>query len=129
MAVLRQLRETLAADLAEAGVTVTITAAWPAPDLQVPCMFVAPPLSGSYVTPGPNFGSGFTVRVDVVMLVEHASAEASLAALEELIEAALINTADWALEGVDAPAPTAVTDGGGEYLAAVLHLSKSVTIN
>jgi len=122
---LKTMREALAADLTVLGVPAA--AAWPI-EIAAPCVFVTPALAGEYVTPGPNFGGEYTVFVDVVIMVEHAAIEIALVALEDLLELALVHTADWALRAVDPPAPTTITDNGAQYLATVLHLSKSVRI-
>jgi hypothetical protein len=119
------LRDTLAADLA--ALDVPVHPAWP-DTLVVPCVFLTPPLGGEYVTAGPTFG-GYTMAVDVVILVGHAQAGTAFAALEHLIETVLINTVDWSLDGVDSPSPISVTDGGAEYLGTVIHLSKTTRLN
>ncbi len=124
MSVFSDLRATLVADLAPLGVPVA--AAWP-DTLDPPCAFVAPPLADTYVLPGPNF-TEFTVAIDLIILVGHDDADASLAALDELIQLALVNTADWTLLGVDAPSPATVAEGGAEYLATAIHLSKPVRL-
>jgi hypothetical protein len=116
------LRTTLADDLAELGVTVSPS--WPT-TLNPPCAFITPPLTDDYAKQGPNFGE-HTIALDLVLLVDHDDAESALSVLESLIAAALVHTADWTLTGVDAPAPTTVSENGAEYLASVIHLSKPV---
>lgn len=120
MTMFSDLRAVLVADLQVLGVPVAPS--WP-DVLSPPCAFITPPIAGDYVTPGPNFGQ-FTISVDLVLMVEHSDAAVALAALEVLIEDALRNTADWSLTGVDAPAPTTVIEGGADYLASVIHMSK-----
>lgn len=122
MSVFSELRDALVDDLPE----LNISAAWPA-TLNPPCGFIAPPLTDEYVRQGPAFGE-HTIALDLVLLVPHDDAATALAALELMVEYALSQTADWTLTGVDAPAPTTVSDGGAEYLASVIHLSKPVRI-
>lgn len=125
MTVFADLRASLAADLAPlVAQGVAVDPSWP-DVLAPPAAFVAPPLTDQWIQPGPNYGE-FTVSLDVVLLVDHSPTGAALAELEELVTLALANTADWGLSGVDAPAPTTVSEGGAEYLAAVIHLSKPV---
>jgi hypothetical protein len=119
------LRTQLAADLAVLGIPVS--ASWPEV-LVPPCAFLVPPRSGTWVEVGPNFAGEFTVHYDLVILVDHDAAGPAVAALEQLVAVALEHTADWSLSGVDAPAPTTVTDNGAEYLAAVMHLRKPARI-
>ncbi len=121
MSVIRTLRDALAADLEPLGVPVH--AAWPT-ELDVPCAFITPPLSDAYVTGGARFGE-YVMSVDLVLIVDHnENPDAALASLEDLIEIALANTVDWALNGVESPAPINVVDSGAEYLGTVIHLSK-----
>jgi hypothetical protein len=68
------------------------------------------------------------VYVDLVILVEHSTAEDGFAALEALVELALLHTMDWALSGVDSPSPITVTESGAEYLGTVLHLRKTARL-
>lgn len=117
---LQSLRETLAADLAPLGVPVS--ASWPNA-IVAPCAFVIPPLGDNYVVGGQTFGE-YRMNVDLVLLVDHSTASEGLAALEALTELALANTVDWALAGVEPPAPITVTESGAEYLGTVMHLSK-----
>jgi hypothetical protein len=118
------VRAMLAADLAAIG--VTIHPSWPT-SIDPPCVFIVPSLTSQYIADGPTFRE-VTVSVDVVVMVEHDAVEAALAALDQLLEAVLVNSMDWTLGGVDPPAPTTVTDSGAEYLAAVVHLSRPVHI-
>jgi hypothetical protein len=122
--VFADLRGALAADLAVAGVPVFPS--WP-DDLDVPCIFLAPPVGGDYVSAGQTFGS-FNLAVDVVILVAHSTAESGIEALDTLLEAVLANSVDWSLTGVDAPAPITVTDQGADYLGVAVHLSKSTRL-
>jgi hypothetical protein len=110
------LRTALASDL-DSALTVPTLGAWPA-KVVPPCVFVVPPSSRPYVTGGQAYGE-WQVAVDVVLLVDGPS---KLTALEALVETCLANTADWACEGVDAPA--LVTVSGNEYLGTVISLSK-----
>lgn len=116
------LRAALVADLPD----LHVQPAWPMV-LTPPCAFITPPLAETYVSRGPTFGE-HTVALDLLLLVAHDDADLALAALETMVEYALINTADWTLTGVDAPAPTSVTENGAEYLASVIHLSKPVVL-
>jgi hypothetical protein len=125
MSAFGDLRAALAAELTP-PMGVDVHPAWP-DVLQPPCAFLAPPLADDYAKRGPNFGE-HTIALDLVILVDHGEAAAALTALEELIEAALVNTADWALTGVESPAPTTVTESGAEYLACVIHLSRAVQL-
>jgi hypothetical protein len=123
MSAFSDLRASLAADLA--GMAATVTASWPE-EIDPPCAFITPPIGGDYVRRGPTFRE-HTIVVDLVLLVEHGNANNALDQLEGLVQYALVNTAaDWALEGVEPPAPTTVVEGGAEYLASVIHLSKPV---
>lgn len=122
MSVFSDLRDALVDDLPE----LSITASWPE-TLNPPCAFITPPLTDEYVRQGPMFGE-HTVALDLVLLVAHDDAGPALAALEAMLEYALSQTADWTLTGVDAPAPTTVSENGAEYLASVIHLSKPVRI-
>lgn len=124
MAVLTALRLTLAADLAPLGIAVH--PAWP-DDLELPCAFITPPIAAPYLIAGQTFGT-FTASLDLVIMVDHTDGVTALTQLEALIEAAAVNTADWLLTGVDAPAPMSASEGGAEYLASIIHLSKSVRI-
>jgi hypothetical protein len=124
MGVLTALRATLADDLAVLGIPVY--AAWPT-DLGVTCAFVAPTTTGEYVTSGPNFGE-WTALVDVVILAEHAPADEALASLEDLLETALINTADWRLRYCEPIGPITVTEEGSPYLGVVIHLARPFTL-
>jgi hypothetical protein len=74
------------------------------------------------VTGGPTFG-GYTVALDVVVLVPKGSTDLALPALEALIEGVLANTVDWSLSGVDSPGVTTV--GAADALGTVIHLSKT----
>lgn len=123
VSVFSELRDSLVADLP----LLSVSPAWP-DTLSPPCGFIAPPLSEAWAVPGPNFGGEFTVSLDLVLLVAHDDAAASLAELEDMVAYALTYTADWVVTGVEAPAPTSVTEGGAEYLASVIHLSKPVQI-
>lgn len=120
MTMFSDLRNALVADLAVLG--VPIAPSWP-DVLSPPCGFITPPLSDEYVRQGPMFGE-YTISMDLVLMVEHSDAAQALTALESLVEDALRNTADWTLTGVDAPAPTTAIEGGADYLASVIHLSK-----
>jgi hypothetical protein len=124
VSVLKDLRVQLAAELAAVGVPAF--ASWP-DSITLPCAYVMPPLGSAYITAGPNFRE-YTVLVDVAILVEHADAVASLDILEDLIEAAIVNSMDWTFRGVETPAPITVTESGADYLGSVLHLSKPVNL-
>lgn len=125
MSVIGDLRAGLAAELAPL-LGVPVSPAWP-DVLNPPCAFVAPPLTGEYVRAGQLFGE-HVVAVDLVILVDHDDPAPALAALDTLVELAVVHTADWGLVAVDPPAPVAVADGGAEYLAAVVHLSKPIRL-
>lgn len=126
MAVTTDLRLTLAADLAPLG--IAIHPSWP-DNLDLPLAFISAPLSqGGYVRGGQTYAGHYVVSYDVVILVAHSDPGAALIELEGLIEQAIIHTADWALTGIDSPAPTTISDNGAEYLATIVHLSKNVQI-
>lgn len=126
MSVISDLRAALAAEMADA-LDVPVDASWP-DTISPPCGFVAPPLADNYVERGPNFGE-HTIALDLVLLVDHDDPATGLAALEALLTLALIHTeADWVMSGVDSPQPTAVAEGGAEYLGCVVHLSKPVRL-
>ena len=105
MSVFSDLRSSLVADLPD----LNVSPSWPVV-LSPPCGFITPPLSDVFVEAGPSFGGEFTVALDLVLLVAHDDAATSLAELEDMVVYALTYTADWAMTGVDSPAPTAVTE-------------------
>lgn len=117
---LAELRAALAADLSELGCLPS----WP-DVLNPPGAFVTPPLAVDFIETGPNFGE-HTVAYDLVLFVDHGDPAERLAELEAMTQYALINTADWALTGVDAPSPVQINEDGAEYLTCVIHLSKSI---
>lgn len=125
MPVLKALREALVADLSALGVPVYAT--WPT-QINPPCVYVLPPISAAYITAGPNFGGEFIAHLDVAILAAHEPAGAALETVEELLELALIHTADWLLDAAEPPAPITVTDSGAEYLGALVHLSQPVRL-
>lgn len=125
MSVITDLRVALADELAPL-LGVDVHAQWP-DVLTPPCAYISPPLVDDYVRRGPTFRE-HTVALDLIVLVEHGDPATSLAALDALIEIAVVNTADWSLSGVDSPAPIQVSDGGAEYLASVIHLRKAVQL-
>jgi len=114
------MRDELAADLAVLG--VPIFSSWPT-SINLPCVYVMPPLGSVFVSAGPNFRE-YTAHVDVAILADHEDVEAALETIETLLEAAIVNSMDWVLGGVEPPAPITVTDSGAEYLGTVMHLSK-----
>jgi hypothetical protein len=122
MSAFSDLRQSLIDDLPD----LAVSPAWPEV-LSPPCAFIAPPLAETYVQRGPNFGQ-FTIALDLYLLTPHADPADSLTQLEAMLSYALVNTADWTLVAVDAPAPTVVTESGAEYLATIVHLSKPVRI-
>lgn len=124
MPVLKPLREALVNDLSALGVPVYAT--WPT-QINLPCVYVLPPLSAAYVTAGTNFGE-FTAYLDVAIIADHEPVGAALETVEELVELTLVHTADWMLDAVEPPAPITVTDSGAEYLGALVHLSKFVRL-
>jgi hypothetical protein len=126
VSVISALRAGFAAELAVL-LDIPVAASWP-DQIAPPCGFLSPPLADNYVERGPNFKE-HTVALDLILLVDHDDPATSLAALEALLEVALVNTeADWSLSGVDSPAPTAVAEGGAEYLGCVIHLSKPINL-
>lgn len=124
MSVFGDLRQRLAEDLAELGISVF--ASWPS-QITLPCVYVMPPLGSVYIAGGPNFRE-FTVHVDVAILTDHADVVESLETLETLLELAIVNSMDWMFGGIEPPAPITVTESGAEYLGTVMHLSKHVTL-
>lgn len=121
MGAFKDLRDQLAADLAVIGVPVH--ASLP-DDLDVPCVFLVPPLTASYITAANLYGASYVLALDVVVLVAHTGAGEAYEAVESLVEAVLANTVDWTLTGVDPPAALTVTEGGAEYMGTLVHLSK-----
>lgn len=125
MSVFSDLRAQLVADL-EPIDGATVHPSWP--DVVVPpFMFVTPPLSDDWARRGENFGE-HTIGLDLVVLVDHGDAATELATLESLVEQALKKIDDWDLLGVEPPTPTTVSDGGAEYLATVIRVSKPVEL-
>lgn len=124
MSAFSDLRAALVADLPG----LNISAAWPR-TINPPCGYIAPPLSSTWVTRGPNFAE-HTVALDLTLFVEHDDPEVSLLALEDMVQYALFNLADWTLTGVEPPGPMTVSgdDSGPEYLGSVIHLSKPVVL-
>lgn len=120
MSAFSDLRAALVADLPN----LHVTPSWP-DALRPPGAFITPPVAVDYVEAGPGFGE-HTIALDLALFVDHGDAAVSLARLEDMVEYALINTADWTLTGVDAPAPMQVTEDGAEYLTCVIHLSKPI---
>jgi hypothetical protein len=127
MAVFKDLREQLAAELAEALDPVPVYASWPSSTI-APCVFLMPPLGGPYVQRSGLFGQSYILAVDAVVLVPHSTVQEAHDALEALLETVLKYSADWQLAGVDPPAAVTVTEGGAEYLGAVVHLSKAADL-
>lgn len=119
MSMFSDLRAQLVVDLAP--LSVDVSPSWP-DVIAPPCAFITPPIADDYAIPGPNFGE-FTIALDLVIIVGHDDPTAALEALEELVEVALVNTANWTVVAVDAPAPTKVSESGAEYLASIIHLS------
>lgn len=124
MSQLKEMRDKLATDLEALGVPVF--GSWPT-SINLPCVYVMPPLGSVYITAGPNFRE-YTVNIDVAILADHDDVEASLETLETLLEAAIVNSMDWAFGGAEPPAPITVTESGAEYLGTVLHLSKYINL-
>lgn len=124
MAKMKELRAQLAADLAGLGVPVIddwIIRAEP------PCILLAPPIAGSYVTGSKQFAT-WTLNLDVIVLVQAQPYDASRAQLEDLIEDVLRNTVDWSLTGVDPPATATAPESTIEFLGTVIHLGKSLNL-
>jgi hypothetical protein len=121
---LGDLRTALAFDLAP--MDVTVYPAWPT-ELSPPCVFITPALGRPFIEAGPNFRE-FIVTYDLVILVDHADPGAALAQLEDLVAVAVHHTADWAMLGIESPAPTTISEGGAEYLAVIVHLGKPVQL-
>ena len=119
MGTIKDLRDTLIADLAVVGVPVM-------DDWQVraepPCILVGPPRGGPYVTAGIAFGA-YVLSTTVTVLVEMGPDARDR--LETLLEEVLRNSADWALADADAPGTQSVEDSTVEFLASTVHLEKS----
>ncbi len=115
------MRDALAADLAAVGVPVF--GDWPV-DARAPCVFIAPPLTGYYVSGARELGT-YVLSVDVVVLVEKRPPNEGRDDLETLLEGVLANTVDWALVGVDPPSGVTVSDSTIQFLGTVVHLSKA----
>lgn len=120
-----QLRAALATDLLAVGVPVHDTE--PAA-IDAPCLIVSTPVAGTYIEGGSNFGD-YVLNIDVVVLVDDtAPAAGSLAAVEDLLAGVLANTVDWALTGVEPPAPLTFSATDRDYLGTLVHLSKATRL-
>lgn len=115
------LRAELAADLGVIGTPVYTT--WP--DRITPPLIVLTQPASDYVTAGPTFG-GFTVAVDLVILVARSANSVALDNLDALVEQVLANSVDWRLTGVDGP--SIVTINGAEHLGTIAHLNKEARL-
>lgn len=119
---LKELRNALAADLAVLDVPVYDS--WPIrPD--PPCIFLVPPLGGSYITGARQFAGSYVLSLDAVVLVERRPPDEGREGLETLVEGLLRNSIDWALSGVDPPSAVNISESSYEFLGTVVHLSKS----
>jgi hypothetical protein len=125
MGAMKDLRAQLVADLAVTGVPVMddwIIRAEP------PCIYITPPNAELYVTGGQQFGM-FRLAVDVTVLVALKESDgADRDELEDLTEAVLANSADWALTGVDSPGTASLPDSTIVFLGIVVHLAKQFTL-
>ncbi len=116
---LADLRKALCDDLRD-GLKVQVHDTWPdRPGL--PSVVVSAPTTGSYITAGQQFGL-YVVHLEVLCLVPRQSAQASLAALDGLIEKVLANTVDWGLSRIDSP--SAVPVGDRPALGCLIALEK-----
>lgn len=125
MSAIKDLRDTLVADLAPLGVSVH--ADWPI-RAEPPCVFLAPPLGGNYVTGGREFAT-YILSIDAVVLVARRPPDEGREDLETLVEALLRNTVDWALIGVESPSTVNMAESSTEFLGTVVHLSKPFTLH
>lgn len=92
-----------------------------------PALLVVPAQSGSLIGAGDSLGDGYVLALDVYVIVAHAGSEAAdLAALEDLLAAVLVNTADWGFRGADVPFLGRYD--GSEYPTSVVHVTKHIEI-
>jgi hypothetical protein len=125
VSVYKDMRDKLKADL-EIIDGVQVFSSWPK-QIVPPCIYVMPPLGDIYMTAGDTFRQ-YVVHTDVAILTDHADVDESLELLESLIEAVIRNSMDYSFGGVEPPSPMTVTEGGADYLGAVVHLSKPVIL-
>jgi hypothetical protein len=120
---LKEARAALIADLNVLGVPVMD--GWQL-NAEPPCVLLTPAAGRSYVDGGEQFAS-FVINIDVVVLVRDSSVpDQARDALEDLLEELLRNSADWSLDGVDAPQVSAVPGSTVEFFGTVVHLGKTV---
>jgi len=121
MGKLKDARDQLIADLSVLNVPVMDSWKLAA---EPPCVLLSP--ATPYVEAGQTIGD-YIINLDLAVLVRNSSVpDIARTALEELLEQLLINSADWALAGVDAPELSALPDSTVEFLGTVVHLGKSV---
>jgi len=92
-----------------------------------PCVLLSPPIGGAYVSEAKEFGA-VTLNIDVVVLVLATPRDRARDALDDLLEAVLRNSMDWALQNVDPPGTAALPDSTIEFYGTVVHLGKSVQL-
>lgn len=118
------LRASLVADLPD----LTVYPAWPEA-MNPPCGYVSPPIANAWISGGPSFGE-HTIAMDLTLFVAHGDPDASLLELEDMVQYAVLNLANWTLTGVEPPGPMTVSgdDNGPDYLGSVIHLSMPVRL-
>lgn len=123
MGKLKETRDALIADLAVLGVPVMD--GWQL-DAEPPCVLITAPSAGTYVEGGEQFAS-HVMNVDAVILVRNSTVEDQARdALENLLEDLLRNTADWSLNGAEAPTVAAIPGSTVEFFGTVVHLAKTL---
>ncbi len=114
-------RRTLQNDLK--ATRFTVLDAWPN-DPKVPCIVIVP-ASATYIGAGQTFGE-YVINVDVLCLASRDRYTAGLAALDDMVQAVIVNSQDWALLGVETPQLIGV--GPQQVLGCVVSLAKAVRI-
>lgn len=125
MSTFKEVRGTLAADLGVVGVPVIDD--WPV-RTEPPCIYLTPPISGSYVSEGKEFGT-VQLHLDVLILVDAHPIGPARDELENLLEEVLRNSADWGLDGADPPGTASMPDSTVEFLGTVVHLGKTIYLS
>lgn len=122
---IRELRESLAADLEALSDIGKVHASWP-DRVSPPCLIVGTP-DASYVDKqGATLGT-YRVALDVVVLIPRAGSTSAHDRLDHAIEGVLHFTEDYQLLGVDGPGLVSVN--GVESLGSTIHLAKLVINN
>ena len=78
-----------------------------------------------YVTPGDVFGS-WELAYTILLIAEGASTEEAADNLDNMIDQALTNLADWTIKGVAQP-HTVTINGNPGYLASAISVTTHIT--